>query len=336
MTNFLHSTLNDVPMEGMQGVVGNVKWHCPAQGILVFEPEVDAEASVVISAGIHGNETAPIEIVDQLISDILNERVAPLTRTMFVFGNIEAMKQDKRYLDVDMNRLFGKESAVLMDYPETFRAQVIEFVTEDFFRHEKSKFKIHLDLHTAIRPSFHERFGLLPYVEKGKYPRSFISFLSTIDLDAMVINHAPSTTYSYFTSHVCNADSVTLELGKALPFGENDLGKFKAIKDGMYRLISKTYPSSDHSYDKSFQLYRVSQVLIKKSDAFLLNFDDETPNFTSFSRGELLATDNNFEYRVEHDKEWVIFPNNNVRVGLRGGLMLVQDLIDDYCLNENP
>ena len=43
-------------------------------------------------------------------------------------------------------------------------------------------------------------------------------------------------------------------------------------------------------------------------------------------RGEVIALDGDTVYTVEHDEELVVFPNPDVRVGLRAGIMVVRIL----------
>lgn len=334
MLDFLHDTLHNTFEVDTHGTCGYFKWHCPAAGALVFEPEGSCDTSILISAGIHGNETAPVEIVDQLVTDIFAQKLLVNARVMVLLGNVDALKQGMRYRDFDMNRLFGAENNTRDHSSEVLRAETIKQLTVDFFRSVPNHKRIHLDLHTAIRASNHERFGVLPYVEDGRYPGYWIQFLQSVGLDALVINHAPSSTYSYFTRNICSADSVTLELGKALPFGHNDLAKFQSIKDGLYALVSGESGVSVEQYSQRINVYKVTQVLTKKSESFQLNFSDDVSNFAEFRQGELLATDGDFTYRVEQEKEYVIFPNNNVKVGLRGGLMLVEDNLENHVSDD--
>ena len=41
-------------------------------------------------------------------------------------------------------------------------------------------------------------------------------------------------------------------------------------------------------------------------------------------QGEVIATDGDTVYTVQHPEELVVFPNPDVRVGLRAGLMVVR------------
>ena len=49
-----------------------LSWQWLEEGILKIEPSFEATDQVLISTGIHGNETAPIEIVAQIVCQLLN------------------------------------------------------------------------------------------------------------------------------------------------------------------------------------------------------------------------------------------------------------------------
>ena len=53
-------------------------------------------------------------------------------------------------------------------------------------------------------------------------------------------------------------------------------------------------------------------------------FGKETHNFTAMQQGEEIARDGDTVYTVQHPEELVVFPNPDVRVGLRAGLMVVR------------
>ncbi|MFV0449161.1 MAG: succinylglutamate desuccinylase [Vibrio sp.] len=330
--DFLKQTLSGEAFSPVSGETATLRWNCPTQGIIAFEPiefsDNPQSKSVVISAGIHGNETAPIEIVAELVQDFLAERRTLDVRLLVILGNLEAMRSGDRYLEVDMNRLFSGKHANYQACEETRRAQFIEQQLIEFFEQKPHTQRFHFDLHTARKPSFHVRFGLLPYVESGKYQPEMIEWLRSVGLEALVINHAPAATFSYFSSKTCGTQSCTLELGKALPFGENDLSQFVGIKQGLIALTTGIACPDNSAAE--MPVYKVSQELTKLTEAFKLNFAESVQNFTAFDKGSLLATDGEKEYRVVQNQEWLIFPNSGVRPGLRAGLMLTQTTLNDW------
>ncbi|WP_089137747.1 succinylglutamate desuccinylase [Vibrio rumoiensis] len=325
MDNFLTSTLKQHAPLITSGTIGAINWHWLDHGVMVIEPrkdEVNHLEHVLLSAGVHGNETAPIELLDQLVDDLLNSRIKLNVKLMLMLGNPAAMRNGERYNDIDLNRLFSQHH---QNYPicaETLRAQQLEALTAQFFESAAGR-KLHFDLHTAIRESHHVRFALLPYKENEKYSRQMCDWLSSAEVEAIVLNQAPSATFSYYSSEYCGADSCTLELGKARPFGQNDLSQFLGINNGLRQLVSQGLPQSPPT-NVALKVYQVSQQLTKLSENFEMHFSDEVKNFTAFEQGEVLAIDGDITYRVEQPREWVLFPNPNVRPGLRAGLMLVE------------
>jgi succinylglutamate desuccinylase len=71
-------------------------------------------------------------------------------------------------------------------------------------------------------------------------------------------------------------------------------------------------------------VFKVAQQIMKLSDGFTMAFDRSTQNFTALRQGEVIATDGDTVYTVQHPEELVVFPNPDVRVGLRAGLMIVR------------
>ena len=323
MFNFLEETLKGETTSPESGQTARLNWSRPAEGIISFEPKKPSEKSVVISVGIHGNETAPIEIVAEFIKKLLKDQYPLKVRLLVIMGNVEAIRKGKRYLKIDMNRLFNGEHANHPKCYETQRSQQLETIMTDFYEAAPSNSKFHFDLHTAIRSSHHTRFGLLPYLTQGEYNPSMLSWLRNVGLEAIVINHAPSATFSYFSSHQFSASSCTLELGKANPFTKNDLQQFTGIEQGLINLISnqtKKTPSSD-----KLQVYKVTEVLTKSSEQFKLHIDDNVKNFTPFNKDFILASEGEKYHSVRQETGYILFPNKHVKIGFRAGLLLQKE-----------
>ena len=78
-------------------------------GVLEFTPTTisDDSKAFVYSCGIHGNETAPIEIMNDLVRDIYEGNIKIKNPLMIIFGHLEAMKSGTRFLKDNLNRMFS-------------------------------------------------------------------------------------------------------------------------------------------------------------------------------------------------------------------------------------
>ncbi|GLS91626.1 succinylglutamate desuccinylase [Psychromonas marina] len=326
--DFLSETLAGDEIKQASGQTSSVFWSRPEAGVILFEPVNGYQQQVIISVAVHGNETAPVEIVNRLISAILSNQYLLKVRLLVVFGNLDAMRQGKRYLNIDLNRLFSDHHLNYDSCYETQRAAMLQKVVNDFYKVAPDKPRLHFDLHTAIRASQHATFGLLPFLHEGSYQPEMLTWLQSVGLEALVVNHESAATFSYFTSKQFSANSCTLELGKAKPFGENDLQQFTGIEQGIINLI--TGKVVDVSGALPLSVYNVADVIIKHSDQFTLNIRDDVANFTEFPKGYLLATDfmsdteTEVIYQVENEPGYILFPNKNVKNGLRAGLLLAK------------
>lgn len=320
MMDLLALTLAGAPPSNTKGASATLRWQWLAEGLLEICPQHGYQQAVVISAGIHGNETAPIELLNQLVSEIL-AGVRPLAvRLLVILGNPAAMRANKRYLISDMNRMFSGRYAQFPASEETARAQQLEQIIGTFFTGETAA-RFHYDLHTAIRESRLPRFGVLPFQQRP-YCAEMLTLLDAAGLDAVVIHQAPGGTFSHFSSEHLQAASCTLELGKARPFGCNDLRQFAAIRWALQALVS-AQPLPQRA-QAAIRVFCVEHSLIKRSAAFKLYLSDDTANFTELLPGSLLYEQPGEVYRVQDKNKWILFPNPHVALGLRAGIILAE------------
>lgn len=297
-------------------------------GVIAVEPDQPGDKDVVLSCAVHGDETAPIEIVRDMLTDILAGKLQVKHRTLFLIANPAAIVNGTRFIDVNMNRLFSGAHAQ-GDTPEHHRAAKLEQYVSRFFK-QQSRF--HYDLHTAIRDSAHEKFAVYPFTHGGPYKKEQLTFLAECGVDTILLNQAPTTTFSYYSVREHNADAFTVELGKVRPFGENDMSRF-ADADTMFRkLISTSELKLPQFNSNRHHVYDVSRSIDRTAEDFRLNFADDVANFTEFELGHLLAVDGENEYTVEQPGERIIFPNAKVALGQRALLTVVPMPVENLKL----
>jgi succinylglutamate desuccinylase len=326
LDDFLAFTLDGSAPAEQHGTCagGAVRWQWPGDGLLVLEPVATddaARASVLVSAGVHGDETAPIELLSMLVRDLASGALPLACRLLVVLGNVPAMRAGERYLDDDLNRLFSGRHAQVPASREAPRAVQLEAAAAAFFAAAPAgSARWHIDMHTAIRASVFEQFALLPHT--GTPPtRTMVECLGDARIAAVLLHTAKGNTYSHFTAEHCGALACTLELGKVRPFGQNDLTRFAPADRAVRKLVSGA--SADTDALLLPRVFTVIDQITKQSDALELFVAADVANFTAFARGTVLAQDGDYRYTVTHDEERIVFPNPTVKPGLRAGLLVI-------------
>lgn len=323
--SLLSSVLQGCSPTVQEGTIGDVSWVYWGEGAVCITPNDGYDKTVILSAGIHGNETAPIELLEQLIQAIHAGQLVLRVRLLAILGNPLAIVGNCRYVNDDLNRLFV---GIHQNYhhSEAIRAKQLENWVACFVKqaHELNKPCYHYDLHTAIKPSLLPIFALMP--KSNNIDVMLINSLHGAGMQAIVRHSTTSTTFSQFSAN-CGAISVTLELGKVAAFGQNNLDDFAQSYAMLERLLAG---DNFDTVSPSAKQFVVSDIIIKHSEAFRLVVDSDLPNFSQLGANQPLACDVidqngttttaiTYQYATPC---YTLFLNPNVKVGLRAGIVL--------------
>jgi succinylglutamate desuccinylase len=304
-----------------QGRLPGGHFHRRGPGLLELVPDhcaPDARACV-LSVGIHGNETAPMELLDGLLSRLAAGELRVGAPVLVILGNPQAVRRQTRFIGTNLNRLFRRDLSEAGMEPD--RARELMAAVDAFFARHAGLARLHYDLHTAIRDSRYPRFVVSPFTEGTAVDAVQWRWLAAADIQAVLHQHRHSWTFSHYSKHLHGAQAFTLELGRALPFGHNDLAPLTPMGTLLAALLEGRAP--DEAPPERMAFFRVEHELMRASEAFRLAFPDDTPNFTQFAPGTLLAEDGrNGETRVGEAPLAVVFPNARVEIGARAALLV--------------
>ena len=313
------------PAEKTQLTVEGVRMRWLSEGALeVRPPEArDNGLDLLLSAGIHGNETAPIELLDRLLHDIARGDLKPRARILFLFGNPEAIRKGERFVEQDVNRLFNGRHEQSSG-TEALRACELERLAASFFSLPDRQ-RLHYDLHTAIRGSKIEQFALVSV--EGRSPafpsrtgasargRDGSGAAAEQAVDRVQLVHLRQARCRGFHAGTGQGAAVRAERrGQRLAAGNSSASRSS-------KATSRRWPKQQLD---GLQLFSVAREIIKHSDAFRLNLPADIENFSELEVGYVLAEDlANTRWIIEEEGARIIFPNPKVKNGLRAGILIV-------------
>ncbi len=317
---WLDWSLDEKQPASNQGVFASGNYCLHAPGILELtptHPRPDAHACI-FSAAIHGNETAPVELVGEWLSGIEAGSITLGAPVLVILGNLPALKTQQRFVTTNLNRLFNRELSDKGTEPD--RARELMAAVDRFYTRHSGLPKLHYDLHTAIRSSRYPRFVVEPYADAATDTEHW-GWLAAADMQAVLHQHQHSWTFSHYSKHYHAAQAFTFELGRVAPFGQNDMASLKPMGELLSALSQGRPPANQPA--GQLQFFQVQHELTRQSDDFKLCFDEDTANFNRFEPGTLLAQDAKAgDFRVGDTPLHVVFPNAKVEVGARAALLV--------------
>lgn len=162
--SFLTDTLDvHIDVAPAEQVLSNgVQLKLYQRGVLEVIPENPTQETknIIISCGIHGDETAPMELVDSIIKDIESGFQKVDARCLFIIAHPESTLAHTRFLEENLNRLFDEKEHE--PTKELAIADTLKLLVRDFYQDTEPKTRWHLDLHCAIRGSKHYTFAVSP------------------------------------------------------------------------------------------------------------------------------------------------------------------------------
>ncbi|MDX2175188.1 MAG: succinylglutamate desuccinylase/aspartoacylase family protein [Candidatus Sumerlaeia bacterium] len=116
---------------------------------------------LLVTAGLHGNEPAGLRAVEAVLRQLRSSRPPIAWRVAAFAGNMAAIRENKRYIDRDLNRLWhsdiveGLRNGAISPTETAEHAELAELVDLLFAEADNATGSVHLlDLHTFSAPGY--------------------------------------------------------------------------------------------------------------------------------------------------------------------------------------
>ncbi|MEX1198606.1 MAG: succinylglutamate desuccinylase [Pseudohongiellaceae bacterium] len=288
---------------------------CGALQITPHRSDTDLD-SAIISVGVHGDEMIPVRLVDRWLHGMVAKEHAVRRPLLILLANPDAVRAERRFVESNMNRLFSassKEQSVGAGSGERRRAaELMELVEQFVAAHPDG---VHLDLHSTIKPSDHDRFAIIPVQCRGRDMAPLFGWLHHFATDAWVQNISPAATFTSFSASL-GYTGATIELGQVSSLDE-PIDRFLPLLPEMEHLAhGPAAPVEQVGIG-----YEVIDEIVRPEGAFEVCLDSFV-NFRRLSKGMLIARTDSEEWRVEQEGDALLFLNPSVPVGHRVALLV--------------
>lgn len=253
--------------------------------------------SVVLLAGIHGNEPAGILAFRELKKlKIIRGKI------QLIYGNIRAIQRKKRFIDSDLNRLFRLKNKLIQKQINSYEYQRSREIMPLLDRAD-----ILLDIHSTSKKT-------LPFVICGLNAVNIVScFPFNIRCYGFDKTYPGSTSYYMNTKKgkigigiECGQHNDKLAAHRAITCVKILLSRLKMIRGKKYKI-------------KKQKIYKALEIYITKTDKFKL--EKNFKNFENINNGQLIATDGNDKI-ISRKNQFILFAKDRHKKGEEGFLYL--------------
>lgn len=245
--------------------------------------------SVVVMAGLHGNEVCGVKAFNELLPEIEIDN----GKVTFIYANLEAQRQNKRFVEYNLNRCFFDEQ------PEDMK-DTLEGRTAREIMPYLEEADILLDIHSS------KSSGNLRFIFSEENSLDLVSVLSPDKVIMDIDNTHPGSADGY----TCNLGKLGICIECGLHESEESA---KVAKESIFRFLKKTGNISgepDEIIPK--KIFRADYLYKNKNGPFRLA--GEFRDFDEISERTLIGYDGDEKIYIEAG-DVLMFPDEPEEIG---------------------
>ncbi len=264
--------------------------------ILIFNSKKAGPTSIIL-AGVHGNEKSGIKALESLIPLIKITK----GRVIVGFGNPRAIKQNKRFIEADLNRMFKPVRLLSKDEKKSY-----EYKRAKFLKKYLNQADALLDVHA------NQSLKSRPFVISESNSNELVKFLPVTVTVSGFDKIQPGGTDYYMNTN--GKKGICVECGYLTAPSTTNIAKESILKFLQARGHIKTKKLKTYNQSR----FRVYNMYTTKTDKFILAkaFGD----FEKIARGQVIGTDGKIKVKAP-EKSLIIFPRDRNKIGTAGFLL---------------
>jgi succinylglutamate desuccinylase len=256
-------------------------------GIVEIIGETEGNTSIIL-AGVHGNEVSGIKAFEQIIPTITIAR----GRVIFALGNLKAIKQNVRFTEANLNRLFK-------DNPSDVEKESYEYRRAQELKNYLDQSGALLDIHASNTPNSK------PFIICENNADQIVQYLPTETIVHGFDQLEPGGTDYYMNKK--GKIGIALECGYI-----NDPKSVDVAVKNIVSFLSAAGHTDDAAKKSNHSYIQMERIYLSKTNKFILErpFDD----FEIINKEQKIGLDGK-EQIIAEEESVILFARNRDKIG---------------------
>tara|TARA_B100000530_G_scaffold266817_1_gene179498 strand:- start:184 stop:1371 length:1188 start_codon:yes stop_codon:yes gene_type:complete len=256
------------------------------------------DKTIIFIGALHGNENSGVLALEKFFQELKNSNINLTGTVIGLIGNINALKNNQRYIEEDMNRMWTNKKIKSSSNRNNIDRQemlLLKDLIDKIITLKKKKNITIIDLHNTSSPN-----GVFTIVNNKK-EKNLAAFLNIPTINNL-LNRVKGSLAEYYSAE--NVNSIVFEggsIGDPASINNHEVGIWKMLEKRGF-IDEKNIPQRIKNNNKimvEFSKktkgnYFVKYIhKIKKEDDFIMY--PNMRNFEKIKKGQIIAKNNNLE-----------------------------------------
>jgi len=244
----------------------------------------------IILAGVHGDEKCGVEVLKKIIPNLKIEK----GRVLFGYGNPRAIKEDKRFVEENLNRMFKKDDLLSEKEKESY-----EYKRAQFLKKYLNQADALLDIHASFVPNSK------PFIICEANAKETTKYLP-INLVVYGFDKVEPGGTDYYMNSIGKI-GICVECGYLDNFESR-----KVAEESIFAFLEARGHIKNNVKSRKQSYVQMCDLYITKTNSFILS--KQFSDFEEITEGQIIGMDGKNEVRAEKASV-ILFAGNRSQSG---------------------
>lgn len=249
----------------------------------------DGPTSIIL-AGVHGDEKCGVEAIKKILPNLQIEK----GRVSIGFGNPQAIEVNKRFMDINLNRMFKNDDLISKNEKESY-----EYRRAQFLKSYLNQADALLDIHASHTPNSK------PFIICEPNAKEVVKYLP-VDLIVSGFDRLEPGGTDYYMNSIGKI-GICVECGYL-----GDTQSAQTAEESIQVFLKARGHMEGEKISREKSYIQMTDIYLTKTDSFVLSklFDD----FETVARNQIIGTDGGKDVKAGKDGV-ILFARNRQQIG---------------------